>query len=188
MCEWPEHEARVDISIAQGGGDAEGNIRVATPSGTMLFDIKIPWEEYAHAVLRSRGGVSAMVRLFAPELLGAEIERKTLQVFYDGPSAPQAAVQAAKDLVLKPFEIDGWRGEPSDLGNHHCRVKGAANTYEVNFRRHVLDRFPIDPVPSIPHAVLAAQRALADLEAIAPVNSSPTIKRAIAILRDGLGR
>lgn len=190
MVDWPEYEARVDIGVSEGGSpdDGQGSIRAMTPHGTMLFDIRIPWKAYALAVLRHRGAAPAMVRVYAPELLGAEEERKTFSVRYDSLAAgPAADIDKAK--ALAPFEVDGWRGRTSDLGNMHRRDKHGL--YEVTFTRHVLDRHPIEPVPSIPHAVLAAQRALAELETIIPVSGSTgsiAIDRAIAILRDGLGR
>lgn len=187
--EWPEYPVSVDISMPSSGTESEGAIRVMLADGhAMLFDVRIPWADYAMAVLRSRGGAPGVVRIYAPELAGAITERKTLPIFFDGPGSPRDAFRKAAAETLKPYEVDGWSGSVDDLSNFHRRVKGLASTYEVNFTRHILDGHPIEPVPSIPHAVLAAQRALAELETIAPVNSSPTISRAIAILRDGLGR
>jgi len=43
---------------------------------------------------------------------------------------PPAVVEA-----LAPFEVDGWIGDPSDLGNHHRRTKDGRQS--VTFRRWV---------------------------------------------------
>ncbi len=43
----------------------------------------------------------------------------------------------SKEDALAPYEVDGWVGSESDLGNHHRSVKNTPHGYKVGFVRWV---------------------------------------------------
>lgn len=56
------------------------------------------------------------------------------------PARSERTIEASKRKALAPYEVDGWQGRASDLGNHH-RSQGN-DTYLVTFDRYV------DPPPA----------------------------------------
>lgn len=71
-----------------------------------------------------------------PEHVGKRAEHKIETVPFAGKYARGSMMsQTEKIRALAPFEINGWRGEKSDLGNMHRG--GTRDGYRVRFTRYV---------------------------------------------------
>jgi hypothetical protein len=73
--------------------------------------------------------VSADVEWYT-DRIGMRAEVKSENVPCNG----YALTKAEKQAAVAPFEVDGWKADLEDVGNHHRRT---ANGYRVNFRRWV---------------------------------------------------
>ena len=104
-------------------------------SGTLTY------EEFGKVIANMSGKCEFFHN--ASGLIGMKAENKTEIVAFENPSFAREGpkLKAAMDKALKPFEVDGWKGDRDDMLNHHRRVTGG---YRVIFRRHV-------PAKETPH-------------------------------------
>lgn len=81
-----------------------------------------------------------------PDLVGMRHEHKQETVAFDHPHEAIARDRRGRDdaersplvdAALAPFEVEGWRGQPSDLLNHHRRLEGRREHFKVAFHRFV---------------------------------------------------
>jgi len=91
-------------------------------------------EDFARAVT-GFGWQSAKLEIRGLDKIGMVLETKIEQVFYDGPYFKEKALELAPVIseALQPFEIDGWKGDKSDLVNPHKRA--GDKIQNVVFRR-----------------------------------------------------
>ena len=97
-------------------------------AGGASVEVSIEAAAFAHALGHAHGQ-SCVVEWINIDILGKKAEVKTEVVRCDW-----NATDEQKDAALRPFEIDGWRGDPDDIGNHHRR---SGDGYSVTFRRWV---------------------------------------------------
>lgn len=94
-----------------------------------VLRLKMSLEDFARIIT----GQSDRPCTFAmrPDHLGKDVEQKHEIVPYDGSWMDS---NEDKRKALAPFEVDGWQGSLSDLGNGHRRTKKG---YRVSFTRYV---------------------------------------------------
>lgn len=105
-------------------------------SGISFVNAVMSLEDFARAVT-GYGWQSAELEVRELEKVGMILETKREQVTYDGPYFKEGALELAPTITeaLRPFEVDGWKGDKSDLVNPHKRAgKGTQN---VSFKRWV---------------------------------------------------
>lgn len=124
---------KLTISHPSGGGGDYIEIRVEdATSGTPFLALQVSLEAFANAIT-GRASQDCTLELRGLDNLGKRREVKHERVPYT--RVYGAYAQLAKAKALAPFEVDGWRGHASDLGNHH---KGSdATGYTVSFTRFV---------------------------------------------------
>lgn len=120
----------------------KGNITISRPrpadyiqiefgdelSGRRFLRAKVKLADFAEA-LTGLGYVDCEFEL-TPDEVGKVRETKTERIQADGYSL----TDEQKIAILAPYEVDGWRAQRSDLGNHH---KGSQGVYSVAFVRFV---------------------------------------------------
>jgi hypothetical protein len=98
-------------------------------SGTVALQLELTPEQFA---LGLTGQANRPVEArWQTNYIGRVPETKTEVVPYTWRGSQSNAL----DRALAPFEVDGWIGSRSDLGNHHRRA-GATNSYRVGFVRY----------------------------------------------------
>lgn len=95
-------------------------------SGTLFLKAEISANDLMLA-LTGLGDVDIEFELY-PQYVGKTLETKTEIVplgweYFD-----------EKRAAVARFEVDGWKGEDRDIGNHHNRVEGG---WRVRFHRYV---------------------------------------------------
>jgi hypothetical protein len=124
------------INIARPGGYDTGVITIEVQdeaTGVQHLEIQLGLEDFASAVT-GVGHIPCTYRLMSPNLFGADIERKTEYISYEG-----GGEDAAKK-ALEPYEVDGWMGSVRDATNHHRLGKDG---YAVGFVRYLRDGEPV---------------------------------------------
>ena len=106
------------VSIEVGDEDA----------GVRIIEVHLSHEQYGRLVAGC-GFVHCTASVNDSGLVGMQSEHKTELV-----PCEHVSRDADKAAILAPFEVDGWKGNESDLGNHHC-WKGSG--YRVVFHRWV---------------------------------------------------
>ena len=101
-------------------------------SHTEFLDVTLTLEQLGSLVSRS-GNVDCTFELRA-QYVGMIYEYKELVVpvpqFYPTPQQIETA--------LIPYEVEGWEGRRSDVGNHHKHAKvDGQDAYRVHFGRYV---------------------------------------------------
>jgi len=99
-------------------------------SGIVFLETEVSLENFALA-LTSLGYVDCEYELYGLDNIGKKLETKTEIVPLDN---PYRATDEARELALKPFEIDGWKARQSDIKNHH---RYNEDTVSVTFSRFV---------------------------------------------------
>ncbi len=97
-------------------------------SRTEVLEVRLAFEEWGKVVSGRTGEGAAELR---PAAAGKIHEHKTERVPFDW--SDRSEVSAMK--ALEPFEVDGWRGMPADLTNHHKR--DGQGFQRVTFHRYV---------------------------------------------------
>ena len=110
-------------------------------SGISFVNAIMSLEDFARAVT-GYGWQPAELEVRGLERVGMILETKTEQVPYDGPYFKPETLELAPQIAeaLKPFEVDGWKGDKSDLVNPHKGTRSNVykrRTQSVNFRRWV---------------------------------------------------
>ena len=104
-------------------------------SGVSFCDIEMSLENFARAIT----GISLQKCNFSTHNLSKvgmkrEIKSESVQT----PDDFSSSNKDEKIKILKPYNIDGWQGSLSDLGNHHHYNYGN-KSYTVSFTRWVED-------------------------------------------------
>lgn len=104
-------------------------------SGCRIVTMSLSYDQWGK-IVSGRGVVPVKFEATIKNL-GKKHEHKTEFV-----PVPEGASfwknNALKDELLKPFDIDGWRGSREDLGNHHRATrKDNIFGYKVTFHRWV---------------------------------------------------
>jgi len=102
-------------------------------SGIQFCEVQISMEEFGK-MMAAPQFAECEVELRALHNIGKRHEHKREVVPFD---AMKHRGAEAKEAALKPFEVDGWRGHASDLGNMHRSNK--AGGFTVTFHRFVED-------------------------------------------------
>lgn len=129
------------ISVSRSTGPAGDSVRIEIMderSRASFVVARLSMEEYGNLV----SGLSyrpCELDVGALAVVGMYRESKEVEIdfigYRSGESHGELMERAAE--TLKAFEVDGWRGRPSDLVNRHNLVAGAVNRYRVHFERHV---------------------------------------------------
>lgn len=108
-------------------------VRLIDEDAAIAFaETKIGMKEWGDAV-SGRGYVPVEIEIRGLDKIGTHYESKTEIVPYTKLAFSNAEKLAAI-RAMKKFEVEGWRGDESDLFNHHrLRDQGIA----VTFRRNV---------------------------------------------------
>jgi len=107
-------------------------------NGAEFLDAKMSLGSFADALL----GLARVYCEFElrPQHVGKRREIKT-EIVTVSSYSPTPEQKAA---ALAPFEVDGWVGRQSDLGNHHCAAGVSTRigeyAYRVSFVRFVEDK------------------------------------------------
>lgn len=125
-------DGQITISRPSSYGDEEYvEISVVDESSRVEFvEIRVKLADFARCVT-GMGHTAMTFGVRGLHLVGTRIETKTEVV--PRPSFGANAAEIAFALV--PFEVDGWKGDVSDLTNGH-RSNGMGGQ-SVGFRRHV---------------------------------------------------
>lgn len=118
---------------ASGDGSGVRIYVIDESSGCAVIEIDISHEQFGKAVT-GRGDCECTMEL-TPENAGKKHEHKTEAVAWKWSGHRNRDDDPTKDAALAPFEVDGWRGSRSDLGNHHRQLRDG--TYNVTFHRYV---------------------------------------------------
>ena len=111
-------------------------IRIAdTSSGVHVLECRLSLADLALA-LTGLSNVDCEVEHYDnARFIGARHETKRIQVPGE---VSWDATDEALAAILRPYETEGWRGDPSDLKNHHRLSKsGGVAAHEVTFWRFV---------------------------------------------------
>ena len=104
-------------------------------SGTQFTEIEMSLEAFTLAIT-GMTGQPCTFELRGIEHIGKSRQWKKCLVPYipthDGASL---SGRMEKRRILAPYEVEGWRGNDSDLGNYHKR--NSENEYTVTFQRFV---------------------------------------------------
>lgn len=127
-----KHKGNISISRWSSNREPYSGISITIEdesSGTTVLDLDMTPEAFGNAVT----GLSSQPCEFDfhGENIGKIREQKTEYVRWYDPGKTNS-----KQDALAPFEIDGWKGRESDLGNHHRRDP-ISQKYSVNFTRFV---------------------------------------------------
>lgn len=125
-----------DISICRCSGPDGHFIRIQLndeSSHTRVIDIRLTAEAFGNAV------TGLGYQLCAFELFGQHVGRVRECREQGIPFEPRGPFKERKQeaaVALKPYEKDGWKGDPEDLLNHHRRNRDGIQ--RVRFVRYVL--------------------------------------------------
>lgn len=95
-----------------------------------FLEAEISLEDFALA-LTGQGHIDCTFELYGLKNIGKKLETKVETVPLVNPFQ---ASDEARELALKPFEVDGWTARESDISNHHRYHK---DTVSVTFSRFV---------------------------------------------------
>ena len=127
-------DGKISISKVTGPNVRYVEIELTdTKSGIEFMHVHITLEAFAEAITGS-GSQSCTFELSGMCNVGKRREVKHEFVSYDNVSKSQD--YEAKAQALAPFEVDGWRGRTSDLGNMH-KWNRDKSAYDVLFIRFV---------------------------------------------------
>jgi hypothetical protein len=114
----------------------KGNISISRPHSNRI-EGEANSENFAYAITQS-GHIPCNLTLRNIENVGKRREIKEERVpFRPTEKYGSRAERNAKLAALKPFEIDGWKGDIGKLGNWH--YGDSTNGYNVTFTRFVED-------------------------------------------------
>lgn len=135
---------RITISRFMNTDDMPIQVEVIDgKSGCIAFRFRMSFETLAR-ILTGQGEVSGTLEVFdAP--IGKRHEAKEELLPCDFPYGKKNLLALAKKAMQK-FEVDGWRGDESDLENHHNYVPGGIR---VRFVRYV-----DEPTTEPPHCTI----------------------------------
>jgi hypothetical protein len=134
--------SRPHSSLVEGEANSRGDyihIRIEDEkSGVAFLDIDMSMENFAYALTQS-SNIPCNLTLHDIENVGKKIETKEeLVPFRSGAERYGSREERnAKLAALKPFEIDGWKGNISKVGNWH--YGDSERGYLVTFTRYVED-------------------------------------------------
>lgn len=122
-----------ELSINRtSGSDEETPMRITiedSASGTRVLQASFSLEGFMRA-LTSQGGIEGKAILFSgPVGYKSETKHEIL------PRPKKFKDDKETQAILKPYEVDGWMGQNSDVHNHHRWV--GDNQVQVLFRRYV---------------------------------------------------
>jgi hypothetical protein len=130
------------LQIGRPSGMREGVISIQiedVASGCRILELDVPLADFA-AALTGRY-LNDVPGTYWPAPVGARAEIKREVVPFDSSGVPYAAerdgryAHPAVDAALAPFEVDGWKGDRSDLFNGHRHA--GDKLQKVKFRRLV---------------------------------------------------
>lgn len=123
-------QAKVIMSRFSGTSDGIHLTIEDDKSGCRIIELTFTFEEFAKAVTASYGDAEFEYYPNCPVGLTSEYKMEIVPFSQTWPEDRKAAA-----VALKPFEVDGWKGDISDLFNHH-RYTGDGKQ-EVGFRRYI---------------------------------------------------
>ncbi len=107
-------------------------------SGCRIADLEMNVEDYGHAI-SGLAGQPCRMKLYPKswELLGRTRENKTEDVCIPGISGGQRTPTEERlvEEAVKPFEVDGWKADTRNVGNHHYWRRD--DVWSVMFFRYV---------------------------------------------------
>lgn len=129
---------KITISRTQGGSREDKPIRIEIQDGssrTRFLEVYMSLEAFASAVT-GLGYQDVEFTLYKNAPVGKVHEYKTEKVFFPSFYHREPSKEALDATQI--FEVDGWRGETSDLCNHHRWIKGPNGEHGalVNFHRY----------------------------------------------------
>ena len=130
-------DIKVWLSIARTSsskGPDTVHITFRDEASTIEFaEVRLTLEQFAQAVTGVMvSGVDGTVR--ALDKVGLKMEHKVEEVPFNCWDLDRSPARAA--AALKPFEVDGWKGQEEDLFNSHRRGAGREGQVQrVTFRR-----------------------------------------------------
>jgi len=130
-------KARTNVIMARfTGGDKFGGtgmhiIVEDDTSGARVLELWMSLEEFAKALTSSYGEAEMEIYRQAP--IGKKRENKD-EIIKVGRN-PWERDEAKLKALITPYEVDGWKGDISDLTNWHRRVGDGLQ--RVGFRRYV---------------------------------------------------
>jgi len=111
------YKGSVSMSRTRGNDYDKVHITLTDESsGCQVMEAYLPLEEFAKAIT-GQGYVNCDFEIYNTEVIGKKREVKTEAV--PVPENERLSEKSEKAELLKPFEVDGWVGRDSDLGNHH---------------------------------------------------------------------
>ncbi len=124
------------ISIGRPSGDGCDYISIYMTdesSGVRFVEVRVPYAGFAQA-LTGMGYVDCSFETRGTHLIGSTFEHKEMVIPHTASYRLDRNDTAKLDALLVPYEIEGWKGDRSDLVNGH---RSSPEGQRVNFRRYV---------------------------------------------------
>lgn len=104
-------------------------------SGTHFLELHMTPRDFGQAIL-GRGCVDCEFEL-RTQNVGKVRETKVEEIYMEHSAWKES--EEGRKLLLTPYEVDGWHGYFTDLGNHHkvTRQDKKGSYYQVGFIRFV---------------------------------------------------
>ncbi len=122
----------IHLARVYGGDDSRNgtfDLTIEDENASLrFFTATLNAEDIANLI--SSRTVDVEATIIHPELIGWTHEHKEVVIEWSG--ALKETKKAAD--VLRPYEVDGWRGDKDDLFNHH---RGSGGKQRVRFYRRV---------------------------------------------------
>jgi hypothetical protein len=124
-------EGEIEIHRVSGIDDDNRAVRIVVKDAVArceFLEVSMSLKTFAEALF-ARGGNRCELRIRGLDVLGLKAEHKEELVPVKDFSFLESDLEA-----MRKFEVDGWKGDRSDLENHHRRGNGVCR---VRFFRHV---------------------------------------------------
>lgn len=129
-------QGKITICRTTGSGEDAVTIRIRdTDAGIDFAVAELTMTNFGYAVT-GRGATPCELEVRGLEKVGMVREHKTESIAFEGRVLGRdMATSPEAKAALAPFEIDGWKGFPTDLANRNRRSK--AGNQLVTFERWV---------------------------------------------------
>lgn len=129
-------KGKISIARFMSNREPERGISITVEdelSGVRFLEVTMSAETLGN-VITGLGGQDCEFELRGAELIGLKQEHKEESIAV--PEFPGRLSEKQINLLLSPYEVDGWMGRGSDVNNHH-RYDNKSKTVRVTFFRYV---------------------------------------------------
>lgn len=102
-------------------------------SSSMILDVEVELSDFADAIT-GLGYAPCNIEYYDQSNIGKVCEHKIEHIVCVLPIVDKEKRELLIENILKPYEVDGWKANTSNLGNFHNKV---GDGYNVSFFRFV---------------------------------------------------